>query len=149
MKHVSLVALAAVVSLTSLTMLGCGSSDPIDRFVSRGPRVQELCRCPEAFGHTDEATCRAEIGEAFAVSEEAERCLRDVYEANTRALDAPLDCALDAIDAQLACAERALRVCPPSMDELRVCGEQLEADTDACPEPPNEVAAQLEACLAR
>ena len=75
--------------------------------------------------------------------------MRDVYAAHSSSLEAPLDCILDASDAQLACAERALRMCPPSMAEVAACGAQLERDTEACPAPPTDVAAQFESCLAR
>jgi len=141
MRHAPLAALAA------LALLGCGAADPIDRYVSWSPRIQELCRCPAAFAHSDEATCRAEIAEELDIPESVERCLRDVYAAHSGSLEVPLDCILDARDAYLACAEEALRVCPPSMEELRVCNEQLRADQDACPTPADAAASAFAGCL--
>lgn len=135
-------------ALAGMALAGCGGEDPIDRFAAVGVRtVDVFCECPTAVGEVDEASCRAELDDLILTSAQ-ERCLRGVYDEHQAELGPSLDCVLDASEALIDCAERALRICPPIAEEMRACNERYEAESGACPRPSSSVNARVGACLA-
>ncbi|MDX2089556.1 MAG: hypothetical protein SFX73_17005, partial [Kofleriaceae bacterium] len=117
-------------------------------FVALRPRYMEVfCVCPQAVGHPDEASCRADLG-ARVVTSEQERCLREVYETYSRALEPVLACEVDAEDALLDCAARVLQTCPPREDDRTACSVQYNLDLEGCPTARDMVADRVANCLA-
>lgn len=130
-----------------LFLMGC-ASDPVDRYISQieGAADDMCATCPELTGAgATEADCRATITASLPTATEQD-CLRRVYADNSAELNPVADCTYEAQEAFLRCVRIAIATCPPSSDDLSVCGAQLSAANERCPLPSAATAADLEAC---
>jgi hypothetical protein len=134
-------------AVAMLGLVGCGA-DPIARAATEAERNADLlCVCPQAFGTSTEAECRAIFESAMATPAEQE-CLRRVYGGYAAELDPVFDCGYEAGVSFRECMLPLLTTCPPDSAASGACSSRFNAAFTSCPRPSAQAMAELNACFA-
>lgn len=134
--------------LVGMTMMGCGSSDPIARAIAQAQILADVvCQCPTLASSTTEAECRETVM-AYSFTEAEEDCVRRVYSAHEAEMRPVIDCQYNAQLELTECMRPIAESCSGDSSAATACGTRFSDTNDACPTASDQTNAELNACFA-
>jgi hypothetical protein len=131
-----------------MTIMGCGSADPIDRAMAQAQVLADVvCQCPPLAGTTNEAACRERVM-TYSFTEAEESCVRRVYSAHEAEMRPVIDCQYNAQVELTECMRPLAESCSGDSTAAAACGTEFSNANDGCPTPSEQAMAELNACFA-
>jgi hypothetical protein len=128
--------LAVLVALAS----GCSVHSLLNKLEDEGEKsVDLICSCTEV--HPDRAQCEASLSTYFDLF--ASDCAEDALAEDKEGSKKTLECIVDRAKEYNRCLEDKLECSDP--DSIQACGGNFDDD---CPELPEAVQVELQACFA-